>query len=105
MLKTDLGKENCSKYFKTRNDSSEEASDRKEASHREQIVSSPHLGHAHSCKGGPAHWTLWTIFKNRCIKKKNWQKFEQPNDWQQTYFKRNKSKTETEKTLCFDVIF
>lgn len=68
MLKTDLGKENCSKYFKTRNDSSEEASDRKEASHREQIVSSPHLGHAHSCKGGPAHWTLWTIFKNRCIK-------------------------------------
>ena len=43
------------KFFKTRNDSSEEASDRKEASHREQIVSSPHLGHAHSCKAGPAH--------------------------------------------------
>ena len=62
ILKADLGKENRSTYFKTRNDSSEEASDRKEASHREQIVSSPHLGHAHSCKGGPAHWTLWTIF-------------------------------------------
>ena len=68
MLKADLGKGNCSKYFRTRNDSSEEASDRKEASHREQIVSSPHLGHAHSCKGGPAHWTLWTIFKNRYTK-------------------------------------
>ena len=55
ILKANLGKENRSTYFKTRNDSSEEASDRKEASHREQIVSSPHLGHAHSCKGGPAH--------------------------------------------------
>ena len=31
--------------------------------------------------------------------------FWQLNDWQQMYFKLNKSKTETEKTLCFDVIF
>lgn len=45
------------------------------------------------------------FLKTDVLKKKNWQKFEQPNDWQQTYFKRNKSKTETEKTLCFDVIF
>ena len=31
--------------------------------------------------------------------------FWQLNDWQQMYFKLNKSKTETEKTLSFDVIF